>query len=576
MTVLVSALLLLSATTESTQRGPSASLVGFRQSSWLAEQVHEEWIDEGVRVLAIAPGDFDPKRPTRLVFFATPNGNSIEQSLGCSSVPGLDWHFDIQHAAAQVRKFRALTPSENVVLACTEADGLSWPAWKRKYKDGPARVRKTVEAIRSWIPGEQVHITLACHSGGGSFLFGYLDSHVQIPSDVDRFIFLDANYSYSDADKHGDKLIAWLRGDPSRKLVVLAYDDRKVTLNGKPVVGPDSGTFRATERMRARFAMDIPLAESKTGDFVNWIGLGGQVAFHVHTNPANKILHTVLVGELNGLLYGLEAGGPKSPEKLLQGPRSYTDWIQPAPSIPARPAHAVGGAEFFRSLARLTPDQREEAMAAEISRGNIPNFLRSFQKLTVRAHDAAGKEHSATIEVMPDYLVVGSDDDFVRVPITPMTAARVADVFGCALPTRKIVDEVYRSAAIKLEPRPLTKDRESVQTFVEHNSIIESQRAGRQLGLLVAGIKKDVVVTNRLGERANRVAIYGWHKLDGSPIQPLTIVHVNWYVDYSHGVRLVKRTVLVDGKPRDIRHVLYSPDLVGLLSDEGQIRHPTY
>ena len=177
---------------------------------------------------------------------------------------------------------------------------------------------------------------------------------------------------------------------------------------------------------------------------------------------------------------------------------------------------------------------------------------------------------------MPDYLAVGSDTDFVRVPMTPMTAARIADAFGCALPTRRIVDEVYRAATVKLEPRPLTKDRESVTTFLEHNRIIEGQRTGRKLGELVAGVKKDVVMTNRLGERANRVAIYGWHKLDGSPIQPLTIVHVNWYVDYSHGVRLMKRTVLVDGLPRDIRPVLYATDLAPLLSDEGPVTHPTY
>ena len=77
-------------------------------------------------------------------------------------------------------------------------------------------------------------------------------------------------------------------------------------------------------------------------------------------------------------------------------------------------------------------------------RGNVPDFLRSFQKITVKAKDATGREHTATFEVMPDYLAVGSDADFVRVPMTPMTAARIADAFGCALPTRKVVDEVYR------------------------------------------------------------------------------------------------------------------------------------
>ena len=110
----------------------------------------------------------------------------------------------------------------------------------------------------------------------------------------------------------------------------------------------------------------------------------------------------------------------------------------------------------------------------------------------------------------------------------------------------KIANDIYKQAAVKLALIPLTEAREAVETFIKHNALIEKQRADilppvTQRGL-IAEIKKDVVVTNRLGEKPNRVAIFGWHKLDGIPIQPLTIVHVNWYVDYSHGVRLMKRT----------------------------------
>src|SRR5688572_7541191 len=112
---------------------PAADLPGFRSSPWFDERVREEWLAEGVRAVANAPAGFDSKKPTRLVVYATPNGNSIEQTLGCAAAPGLDWHFDIQHVAAQVRQLRAQSPAENVVLACVEPDGLSWPAWKRKH-----------------------------------------------------------------------------------------------------------------------------------------------------------------------------------------------------------------------------------------------------------------------------------------------------------------------------------------------------------------------------------------------------------------------------------------------------------
>jgi len=55
--------------------------------------------------------------------------------------------------------------------------------------------------------GEHGPHRLTGHSGGGSFLFGYIDAADDIPAAVDRIVFLDANYSYSDTDKHGDKLV---------------------------------------------------------------------------------------------------------------------------------------------------------------------------------------------------------------------------------------------------------------------------------------------------------------------------------------------------------------------------------
>jgi hypothetical protein len=560
------ATLALAANTEST---PAPPLPGFRASPWFGELVREEWVAEGVRAAVSGPGDFDPKRPTRLVIYATPNGNTIEQTLGCSPAPGVDWHFDIQNVGAQVRKLREGSPGENVLLACVEADGLSWPSWRRRYADAPARVRKVVETLRGWVPGQDVRVALAGHSGGGSFLFGFIDAADALPDWVERIVFLDANYAYSDTDKHGDKLLAWLTADKSRRLVVVAYDDRHVKLNGKAVVGQDGGTFRATERMQTRLAKDAMFAETTTDDVVTRTALDGQVTLLVHTNPKNQILHTALVGEMNGLLWGLTGGS-------FGGARAYTKWMQPAPSIPRRPADAPGGKEFVEALGKLTPAQREEAIAKEVLRGNVPDFLRTFTKVTVKAKDKAGKEHVAVVEVMPDYLAVGTDSDFVRLPMTPQTAARIADAFGCALPTRKVVDEVFGSATVKLEPKPMTADRELVTTFLKHNALIEDQRVGKKLGELVTGVKKDIVVSNRLAEKPHRVAIYGWHKLDGKPIQPLTIVHGEQYVDYSHGVRLMKRTVLVDSKPQDVRHVLYAAELHPLLSDEGPITRPTY
>src|SRR5262249_52091960 len=149
----------------------------FRTSPWFGEQVKEWWVEAGIRVLVNAPGSLDPTKPTHLVIYATPNGNTIEQTLGCAKVGGLDWHFHIQHVPAPIRQYRELTPKENVVLAVVEAEGLSWPAWRAKHKDHAARIRALVEMLREQTAGKNVRVALTGHSGGGSFLTGFLNGH---------------------------------------------------------------------------------------------------------------------------------------------------------------------------------------------------------------------------------------------------------------------------------------------------------------------------------------------------------------------------------------------------------------
>jgi hypothetical protein len=148
---------------------------GFRLSAWFDEWTREAWLERSARVVMNLAGDFDATRPTRLIIYATPNGGTIEQSLGCEKTPELDWHFDIQHVAAQVRLWRTLLPDENIALACIEAEGLSWPVWRQSREDASAGIAKIVETLRSWIPRETT-VELTGHSGGGSFIFGFLES----------------------------------------------------------------------------------------------------------------------------------------------------------------------------------------------------------------------------------------------------------------------------------------------------------------------------------------------------------------------------------------------------------------
>jgi hypothetical protein len=556
--------------------------------------------DSQVRFHVNAPREADgkPARATRLIVYALPNGNTIEHTLGCRMTEGLDWHYDIQHVAAQVRLLRSLMRSERIVLLCAEAPGLSWPTFRRTVPDANTRILRMLQNWRQHFATDDADVTLTGHSGGGSFMFGVIEAADQLPETIDRIAFLDANYSF-DAKMHAAKFQRWLAGDDRRRLIVLAYDDREIMLDGKKVVGPDGGTFRATGRMREALGKHFELTDTEKSPFRETSGLDGRIHFYVHPNPHNKILHTALVGDMNGLVHVATLGTPHE-EKWgsFGGPRAYSQWIQshPTPSeaqpaakdkspidanshLPPRPSGAMSGKRFIDSVKELSLDDREAAILREISRGNFPAFLRGFKSVPVRGTTKRGgreQEIAGTIAVMPDYLAVGSDEDFVRMPMTPQTAQRIADSFDCVLPTRKMVDAIDAYAELHLAPHPLTREREAVETFLEHHQIIERQRAGKALGLLVAGIKKDIVLSPRIFERPQRLAIYGWRQLDGQPIQPLTIVHWNRYVDYSHGVRLVRATIQLDGKKVKVPDLLADPDRCDLVCDEGPMQPPRY
>lgn len=251
-------------------------------------------------------------------------------------------------------------------------------------------------------------------------------------------------------------------------------------------------------------------------------------------------------------------------------------------SIPNRSDDALSGSEFMHTIQNMSFTEREPLILNEFLNGNIPDFLRTMVSIRTQASDSLGVQHDIVLEVMPDYLSIGKNNDFCRIPMGPQTAQNIADHYGCILPTRKIVNLIYLSSSVRLEPityAPVGNNNELVTTFIRHNQDIEAKRLqmNKSLGNLIAGLKKDIVITNLLPSKPTRVAIYGWHKLDGSPIQSLYTGHVNYYVDYSHGVRLVNSVMWIDGKETTIQKILADKVLYKLLSDEsGIITQPAY
>jgi hypothetical protein len=243
--------------------------------------------------------------------------------------------------------------------------------------------------------------------------------------------------------------------------------------------------------------------------------------------------------------------------------------------VPVRPPSAETGTDFIQRVADLDESAREKVIAADLKSGDIPDFLRRLKPVRVQGELPSGRIVTITVCVMPDYLAIGGDRDFVRVPMRLSTALLVAARFGFVLPTARIVDAIYDQAEVRLPPQPLppTDAMRSTGYYLTHDALVSAQLAvqGAAPGALVAGDKKDLVLTNELRAKPEKIAIYGWHVSSGHPIQPLSLWHGKHYADYSHGVRLVSQIVLVNGMQRSFHDVMGDPKLAPIISDEGPI-----
>lgn len=303
-------------------------LTSFSATGHFSEQ--EYWIKNGhdsVTISINAPLHFKTKGKTFLVLFALPNGNSIEWTKGKKMSPADDWHFDIQHISAQTRYIRALDKKNNYVVAYLMADNKSWPAWKRSTQNSKVKIKNIVDSLAEIFHDYNPKIILNGHSGGGSFIFGYLDVVEKIPDNVERIAFLDSNYGYEDS-LHTKKITEWLQKDKKNTLFVLAYNDSVVMYNGKPLVSPTGGTWYRSRLMQRRLSERFSFSTIADTSFIKYKALNGRIRIILKENPNELIYHTVQV-EKNGFIYSLLSNTKFDRKKYFKyfGERAYEKFI---------------------------------------------------------------------------------------------------------------------------------------------------------------------------------------------------------------------------------------------------------
>lgn len=253
-------------------------------------------------------------------------------------------------------------------------------------------------------------------------------------------------------------------------------------------------------------------------------------------------------------------------------------------NIPERLENAIGGSEFVNQVTGWSIIDREKAIVKEIMSGNVPAFSRKLKPLKI-TKEVDGKSYELILFTTLDYIAIGSNEDYLYIPMTPSTAQYLADTMNCLLPTKKMVDLIYSKAAVKLVPQPIppSDSMTTLPVFRQHTDSIKHQML--QMGLdrsadpIIAGHKKDIIISKKIypAERTSeKVVIYGWHLGKNNPIQPVYNGHHAGYADYSHGIRLISKLAFINGAAILVEDILKHQKMSILLSNEGIISKPKY
>src|SRR5215813_2693258 len=118
--------------------------IAFTQTN---DHIHTFWMKDSVRVTIDEPANFSKRKKTIITFFALPNGNTTEQTMGKKIKEGDDWHFDIQHIRAQTKFIRQQLTNRNFIVIYLENNYKSWPTWKQNHTEFSQLIPHLVDSL---------------------------------------------------------------------------------------------------------------------------------------------------------------------------------------------------------------------------------------------------------------------------------------------------------------------------------------------------------------------------------------------------------------------------------------------
>lgn len=244
-----------------------------------------------------------------LVYFALPNGNTIEQTMGRIPRSEEEWRYGIQHIDAQTRWLRKHAGMNNLITVYLETKQKSWPAWKKEHAANYREYIRSVDSsVKAQIGAVSYRICLNGHSGGGRFIFSYIDAFNGVPEDVERIAFLDSNYGYELMYKEP---LLQFTSRPGRVLAVFAYNDSVALLKGERIVSDTGGTWHRSHMMLKDFSQSYTFIRSGDSEVIRYTSGENNIFFFLKNNPDRGIYHTQQVAN-NGFIHSMLAGTPVS------------------------------------------------------------------------------------------------------------------------------------------------------------------------------------------------------------------------------------------------------------------------
>jgi hypothetical protein len=302
--------------------------------------------------------------------------------------------------------------------------------------------------------------------------------------------------------------------------------------------------------------------------------------------------------------------------------------------IPAAPAAPRTGTELIDEMKRLPASQWQDFMVQKIKEGHIPDFLRDLHTVQMKVKDANGAERTIEYEVMPDYMAIGTDEDYLIVPMSGDMAQQIAVAYGMSPPTALMVDQIAAQGAAldvgytKRDPPDPDKSgsgyagfspyssKAAFDSYVAHQQVVTENFSkavikdtgtildpnltythgdGEGRGYIAVNHMKDIVMSEQVTRAADaaeakspsppgkgdvqndKLGLYH-PQVQGGHGKAEAARHFPQYSDYSQGLRLVSPIVTVDGTPMHISEVLSGKDpsahLHPLLSKEGAMDNP--